>query len=342
MGARPQFVLDESPAAASSAAVPADDASALDAYSHTVVSALAQVSPAVGFIGVKRSVRNALGQRRDVSGSGSGFVFTPDGFMLTNSHVVHDASSIRVAFADGRECEADVVGDDPDTDTAVIRLHATRLATAKLGDSAALQVGQIAIAIGNPLGFQHSVTSGVVSALGRNLRAQSGRMMWDIIQTDAALNPGNSGGPLVDSRGRVIGVNTAMIPGAQAICFATAINTAKWVVAQLFQHGRVRRAYLGVAGATTPIARKVARHFAPEQATGVRVMNVERASPAAAAGLQEGDTVTGIDGVAVRTVDDLQRLLDHSKIDKPVVLRVLRGATQQFLTAIARESPASR
>jgi len=235
-----------------------DDGALLDAYSGAVIGALERVAPAVTFIEVVGPARAAARGRRAEQASGSGFLFTPDGYLLTNSHVVNGSDEITVRLNDDTRFHADLVGDDPDSDLAVLRIgHPSALPYVEFGDSARLKVGQVAIAIGNPLGYSKTVTTGVVSALGRTLRAKSGRLMHDVIQTDAALNPGNSGGPLVDSRGRVIGVNTAMIPQAQAICFATGINTAKWVIGQLFAHGRVRRAYIGVSGATVPIATRV-------------------------------------------------------------------------------------
>jgi len=258
-----------------------NDASLLDAYSGAVIGALERVSPAVTFIEVAHGAaaaggtpngRAAPGARRPVRGSGSGFLFTPDGYLLTNSHVVHGSEEITVRLNDDLRFSADLVGNDPDSDLAVLRIGSPgALPYVEFGDSAALRVGQVAIAIGNPLGYSKTVTTGVVSALGRTLRATSGRLMHDVIQTDAALNPGNSGGPLVDSKGRVIGVNTAMIPQAQSICFATGINTAKWVIAQLFAHGRVRRAYIGVSGATVPIATRVVRHFSLPRNRAVHV-----------------------------------------------------------------------
>ena len=334
MGARPLLV-----AAASDFSVhstpSAVDATLLDAYSRTIVDVVARVGPAVGFVAVRKR-----GRSRDQRGTGSGFAFTPDGYLLTNSHVVHGASGIRVAFADGREFDADLVGDDPDTDLAVIRVGAHDLPIARLGHSRALRVGQIAVAIGNPLGFQNTVTAGVISALGRSLRAQTGRLMDDVIQTDAALNPGNSGGPLVNSASEVIGVNTAIIPGAQAICFATGIDTARWVVGQLFAHGRVRRAYIGVSGATMPLPRMLQRALALAQASGVRVQEVQRASPAHTAGLEEGDLLVGLDGMPVNGIDELQRLLDASRIGKLCVLRVVRRNRLLHLTLTPRDASA--
>ena len=299
----------------------ANDAALLDAYSRTVVDVVERVGPAVGFVAVRKAGR----QGRESSGSGSGFAFTPDGYLLTNSHVVHGASNIRVVFPDGGDYEADLVGDDPETDLAVIRVGAT-VPTVTLGQSGKLRVGQVAVAIGNPLGFQNTVTTGVVSALGRSLRANSGRLMDDVIQTDAALNPGNSGGPLVDSAGLVVGVNTAIIPGAQGLCFATGIDTARWVVGQLFAHGRVRRAFLGVSGATAPLHRRLQRAHALAQGSGVRVTEVAKDSPGQRAGVESGDLIVGLDGQAVTGIDVLQRLLDASRIGKLCVLRVVRRA----------------
>jgi len=248
---------------------------------------------------------------------------------------------VRVTLADSTQARADIVGEDPDTDLAVIRIGASAaLPHVRFGDSARLKVGQIAVAIGNPLGFSHTVTAGVVSALGRSLRANSGRLIHNVIQTDAALNPGNSGGPLLDSGGRVIGVNTAIIPGAQAICFATGIDSAKWVITQLFAHGRVRRAFIGVSGATVPLPRKVVRFFGLEADTGARVMEVQRGAPAHQAGMQEGDVMVGIDGIGVKSVDDLQRVLDDSRIAKSTVARVIRGAQMLHLPITPTESPA--
>ena len=326
MGARPELSPDEPAARA--------DAELLDAYSETVASTVERVQDAVVFIAAAAGEGAA---RR--GGTGSGFVFTPDGYLLTNSHVVHGAASLQVARPDGTRGEAQLVGEDPDSDLAVLRIGASRsLPHLELGDSSRLRVGQIAIAIGNPLGFTHTVTSGIVSALGRSLRSATGRMMDNVIQTDAALNPGNSGGPLLDSRGRVIGVNTAIIPGAQAICFAVAVNSAKWVVTQLFAHGRVRRAYIGLSGSTVPMSRRVARFLDVEQDSAVRVSEVQPGSPAAAAGLRADDLIVGIDGAPAKTVDDLQRLLDESRIGKLCVLRVLRGAAPVYLNVFPVES----
>jgi S1-C subfamily serine protease len=295
--------------------VPMDDASRnedsalLDAYSGAVIGALERAAPAVTFIEVEHDAARSP-NRRARMGSGSGFLFTPDGYLLTNSHVVHGS---------------DLVGSDPDSDLAVLRIGSpAALPYAQFGDSSRLRVGQVAIAIGNPLGYSKTVTTGVISALGRTLRATSGRLMHDVIQTDAALNPGNSGGPLVDSKGRVIGVNTAMIPQAQSICFATGINTAKWVIGQLFAHGRVRRAYIGVSGASVPIATRVVRHFNLRSATAVHVLEVVAGSPAAEGGIAVGDRLIALDGVPVAGIDALQRLLDSSRIGRDCEAELLR------------------
>ena len=324
----PQFLLDESAGSEPARAAAPSDAALLDAYSTAVVEAVEAVAPAVAHLQV------AFGRR---SGSGSGFAFTPDGLMLTNSHVVHGARRLVATFADGMSREADLLGEDPDTDIAVIRLGGAALPAARLGSSRGLRVGQLAIAIGNPFGFQHTVTTGVVSALGRSLRAQSGRLIDDVLQTDAALNPGNSGGPLVDSSGTVIGVNTAIIPGAQGICFATAIDTVKAVVVQLLRHGRVRRGYLGLAGATVPLARRLARHFALDNERAVRIESVEKSAPAAKAGIEAGDLIVRFAGQPVNGIDDLHRLLTGELIGGESVLTVLRGARRLDLSVIPAE-----
>jgi S1-C subfamily serine protease len=332
-------VLDDGPPRPASPARGDSDAALLDAYSAAVVAASEQVSPAVVHVEVAQAPRSAEGEapRR---GSGSGFVFTPDGFILTNSHVVHGARSIQVSFADGASFDADLVGDDPDTDVAVIRIGGHQLSTASLGSSRGLRVGQLAIAIGNPYGFQHTVTTGVVSALGRSLRSLTGRLIDDVIQTDAALNPGNSGGPLVDSHGEVIGVNTAIIPFAQGICFATAIDTAKWVVEQLLRFGRVRRGYIGVGGATFRLSRRAVRFHGLATEAGVRVESVEPGGPAQQAGIEPGDVVIGYDGENVAGVDELHRLLSAERIGKTAKLTLLRRAQKLDLSIRAAEMPA--
>ncbi|SAK88004.1 2-alkenal reductase [Caballeronia fortuita] len=332
MGSRPQFIDDlargtqDASLDRSGSIDNIDDSALLDAYSRTVIGALERVQQAVVFIAVERQIADARGTRRNVGGTGSGFIFTPDGYLLTNSHVVHGATHIVVTLADGARFDADLVGDDPASDLAVLRIgSAEPLPHVELGESGSLRVGQIAIAVGNPLGLAQTVTTGVVSALGRTLRSTSGRMIYDVIQTDAALNPGNSGGPLINSAGQVIGVNTAIISGAQAISFATAIDTAKWVIMQIFAHGRVRRAYIGVAGTTTPISRRVQRFFELASASGVHVMEIVKGSPAALGGLRTGDRIVAVDDIAVDSVDGLQRTLDASRIDKAVKISVLRG-----------------
>ena len=328
MGSRPRFIDDLSRGAPDAAAPHAlDDLALLDAYSRTVIGALARVRQAVAFISVERRLPGDESRRGARGGTGSGFIFTPDGYLLTNSHVVHGATHIRVTLADGAKFDADLVGEDPDSDLAVLRIGSPEpLPHVELGDSSRLSVGQIAIAVGNPLGLAQTVTTGVVSALGRSLRSTSGRMIPDVIQTDAALNPGNSGGPLINSAGQVIGVNTAVIQGAQAICFAIAIDTAKWVIMQIFAHGRVRRAYIGVAGTTVPISRRMQRYFSLDSASGVHVMEVVKGSPAALGGLRTDDTIVAIDGIVVDSVDALQRTLDASRIERAVNVTALRGA----------------
>ena len=337
MGANP--VLDDGAPRSASPARGEGDAALLDAYSAAVVAASDRVSPAVVHVEVAQVARPAEGEapRR---GSGSGFVFTPDGFILTNSHVVHGARSIQVSFADGAGFDADLVGDDPDTDVAVIRIGGHQLSTAALGSSRGLRVGQLAIAIGNPYGFQHTVTTGVVSALGCSLRATTGRLIDDVIQTDAALNPGNSGGPLVNSQGEVIGVNTAIIPFAQGICFATAIDTAKWVVEQLLRFGRVRRGYIGVGGATTPLSRRAVRFHGLAAGAGVRVESIEPGGAAQQAGIEPGDVIIGYDGENVAGVDELHRLLSAERIGKTTKVTLLRRTQKLDLPIRAAEMPA--
>jgi S1-C subfamily serine protease len=307
---------------------PVDDAQLLDAYSGAVIGALERVSPAVTYIEVTRAAATRPRGSRAVQGSGSGFLFTPDGYLLTNSHVVDGAGEILVRLNDDARLRADLVGNDPDSDLAVLRIGSpAALPFVEFGDSSRLRVGQVAIAIGNPLGYAKTVTTGVVSALGRTLRATSGRLMHDVIQTDAALNPGNSGGPLVDSKGRVIGVNTAMIPQAQSICFATGINTAKWVIGQLFAHGRVRRAYIGVSGATVAVATRVVRHFSLPGNKAVHVSEVVPGSPAARAGVEQGDRMIALDDSNIDGIDGLQRRLDATLIGRECELQLLRRSS---------------
>jgi S1-C subfamily serine protease len=316
---------------------PPDDADLLDAYSRTVVSAVARVSPAVVNIDVTQRRSARLGERA-LSGNGSGFVITPDGFILTNSHVVHDASEITVNLPDGREYPAQLRGDDPDTDLAVIRIDAPQLTHVRLADSENLRVGQLVIAIGNPLGFEASVTVGVISALGRSMHAQSGRLIDNIIQTDAALNPGNSGGPLVNSAGEVVGVNTAMIRPAQGICFAIGSNTAKFVAGWLIKEGKIRRSYIGVAGQNVPIHRRIVRFYNLPLETGVLVVSVEKNSPAERAGLREGDLIVAFNGQPIGSVHHLHKILVGDQIGVTAGVTIIRHTEKLELRILPAES----
>ncbi len=303
-----------------------EDDELLDAYSRAVIGAAESVSPSVVNIETRHHVRG-----REAGGSGSGFVFTPDGFILTNSHVVHGAMRIDVMLPDGRRFRAVLVGDDPDTDLAVIRIDASNLAPAVLGDSGRIRPGQLVIAIGNPFGFQCTVTSGVVSALGRSLRAQSGRLIDNVIQTDAALNPGNSGGPLVNSRGEVIGVNTAAIRGAQGICFATAINTAKFVAARLIKDGSIRRGHIGVVGQDVALPRRLIRFHNLPVDSGVRVEEVVPGGPAEGAGVLRGDVIVAFDGRPIAGIDHLHRSLTDAQVGVRCELSLIRGVEKMDL-----------
>jgi S1-C subfamily serine protease len=318
---------------------PYRDADLLDAYSRAVVSAAEKVSPSVAKIEVTQTAGRArTGEPRERQAGGSGFVFTPDGLVLTNSHVVHNASRIELSLPDGRRFPAHLIGEDPATDLAVVRIDALNLTAAQLGDSQKLRVGQLAIAIGNPYGFQYTVTAGVVSALGRSLRSYSGRMIDDVIQTDASLNPGNSGGPLVSSDGQVIGVNTATIMGAQGLCFAIGINTAKFVASRLLQQGRIRRAYIGVEAQTVPLHRRIVRFYDLSKETGVIVLAPADGSPAQRAGLREGDVIIGFGGQAVAGVDDLHRLLSDTQVGVKNTITILRRTERIDIEIVPAES----
>jgi S1-C subfamily serine protease len=316
---------------------PADEA-LLDAYSQAVVGATDTVKPSVVYIEVEQRAHGRQPYGREMRGSGSGFLFTPDGFILTNSHVVHDAAKLHVTLADGRRLRAETIGEDPDTDLAVIRVDAPDLVPVKLGDSDRVKVGQLAIAIGNPFGFQYTVTAGVVSALGRSLRSQSGRMMDNILQTDAALNPGNSGGPLITSRAEVIGVNTATILSAQGLCFAIGINTAKFVAGRLMRDGKIRRGYLGIGGQTVELHRRIVRHLDLTQETGILVISVEPDSPARRAGLVEGDLLIAYDNEPLATVDSLHRVLTENRIGATGRLTVLHQGEIRETVIVPEES----
>jgi S1-C subfamily serine protease len=302
-----------------------DDVELLDAYSRAVIQAVDIVGPAV--VNVQRE-----------RGSGSGVIFTPDGLVLTNHHVVDGAARVEVILPDGRALRADVIGHDAGTDLAVLRVDGTSLPWARFGDSRRLRVGQVAIAIGNPYGFQHSVTSGVVSALGRSLRSRAGRLIDDVIQTDAALNPGNSGGPLVTTLGEVVGINTAMILPAQGLSFAIGINTARFVASRLIRDGRIRRGYIGIAGQNVEVPRAMARANQLAVSSGVLVTSVEPRSPAERAGFKKGDVILAFAQDAVTGVDDLHRLLSEERIGLASSLLVLRGGARATMTVVPVES----
>jgi S1-C subfamily serine protease len=309
------------------------DAVLLDAYSQSITRVAEAVGPAVVRLEVQRRMRG-----REVGGTGSGFIFAPDGLIVTNSHVVSGAAAIGVTLNDGQVFQAQLIGDDPDTDLAVVRIAGHRLPSVTLGGSRGLRVGQLVIAIGNPFGFHCTVTAGVVSALGRSLRSQNGRLMDDVIQTDAALNPGNSGGPLVASSSEVIGVNTAVILPAQGICFATAIDTAKVTIAQLLRHGRVRRARLGLAGQNIVLPRRMVRHYGLAHEAAVQVASIERGGPASRAGFEQGDIIVAFAGQPVSGFDDLHRLLTEERLGKRVAVDVLRRGRRQALQIEPDES----
>jgi S1-C subfamily serine protease len=312
----------------------AEDAGLIDAYSRAVTGVVTKVGPAVVHIRVKK--RGVTGNKAVpvVEGSGSGFIITPDGYIVTNSHVVEGMNSVEVSLPDGTACPAEVIGQDPATDIALLRITGSALPMAFLGDSDKLRVGQMAIAVGNPLGFQNTVTAGVISALGRSLHSRTGRLIENVIQTDAALNPGNSGGPLVDSRGNIIGINTAIIQNAQGICFAVPVNTMRWVVTQLIREGRVVRGYLGIAGQTVPLPVKVVRFFQLDRESGVQVVNVAVNSPADKVGLKEGDIIISLGGGPVASVNDIHRRLNKEAIGKSLDVVLLRGWTVRLEKAI--------
>jgi S1-C subfamily serine protease len=309
------------------------DEELLDAYSSAVVSVVEAVSPSVVHVQVRGARRGVMAQ-----GSGSGTILSPDGIVLTNNHVVEGAATIELALTDSRRFAARVLGRDPDTDIAVLRADTSdRLPAARLGNSKKLKAGQIAIAIGNPLGFEFTVTAGIISAVGRSLRAQNGRLIGDVIQTDAALNPGNSGGPLVNSRAEVIGVNTAVILGAQGICFSVAANTAQHVLTQVLQHGRVRRARLGIAGDQVALAQRLKARTGLTQESAVRVVEVQPGSPAQSGGLEPGDVIVALDQDVVTGIDDIARILDGSRIDKRVAVRILREGRLETIEIVPTE-----
>ena len=313
------------------------DLELLDAYSRAVIDAVERVGPAVVKVEARGRATEPRARRAAVGGAGSGFVFTPDGLILTNSHVVAAGTDVSVSLTDGRVVNADIVGDDPHTDLAVLRVTAPELAAAPLGSSATLRPGQVVIAIGNPFGFQHTVTTGVVSAIGRSLRARTVRLMENLIQTDAALNPGNSGGPLVTSRGEVVGVNTAVILGGQGIAFAVPINTATWVISCLLKDGRVRRSYLGVAGQDASIPRRLVREHTLPRERGMSLTAITPKSPADEAGLRAGDLLIDVGGMPITGADDLVRLLTDATIGVATPVRILRHGAPRRLIVVPRE-----
>jgi S1-C subfamily serine protease len=315
------------------------DSVLLDAYSQAVTAAAEKVSASVVKIEIERSERRGWrGRWWNGVGAGSGFIFTPDGYIMTNNHVVQHSKSPSVTLMDGRRFSAEIIGKDPHTDLAVLRISAHQLRYINFGDSSKLRVGQLAIAIGNPFGFDYTLTAGVISALGRSMRATSGRLIDNVIQTDAALNPGNSGGPLVDSNGDVIGVNTAIIFPAQGICFAIASNTAQQVAAQILKYGKVRRALLGIAGQNITLPQSLVQPHRLEQTTGILINSVQEGSPADQAGLQEGDIIIGFDGQVIKGIDDLHRLLTEQKVGVSSAIELLRAAQRLTLNITPAET----
>ena len=325
----------------SQAAAAADGSELLDAYSLAVTGVVERVGPAVVNVHMRRRTHSRPGMApHEVEGTASGVIITPDGFIVTNSHVVEGAAEIGISLPDGTEFTAELIGKDPATDSALLRVPGSGLPAARLGDSARLKAGQLVIAIGNPLGFQSTVTAGVVSALGRSLRSRSGRLIENIIQTDAALNPGNSGGPLVDSQGMVVGINTAIIQAAQGICFAIPVNTVRWVVTQLIREGRVVRGYLGISGQTIPLPTRVIRYYNLSCSSAVQVMGVAPGSPAGAAGLQQGDVIIFLNQRPVCGVDDIHRILTRDSIGQEMPVAVLKNWTTRLdLRIVPSSSP---
>ncbi|HKT20099.1 MAG TPA: trypsin-like peptidase domain-containing protein [Stellaceae bacterium] len=319
----------ESPSNLTSSGAPSDEVAALDAYSRTVIGAVEKVGPAVLHLQVEAE--------RGRGGAGSGVVFTPDGYVLTNSHVIAGGKRVTATFADGRASGTTVIGDDPDTDLALLRLDGEAPISAKLGSARDLRVGQLVVAIGNPFGFQCTVTAGVVSALGRSLRARSGRLIDSVIQTDAALNPGNSGGPLVNARGEVIGINTAIIAMAQGICFSISADTVEFVAARLIRDGRVRRCYIGVAGQNVPLSRRLVRFHGLERESGVLVQSMARDGAAQSGGLREGDIIVEFDGLPIENIDALHRLLTEERVGRPIGVGILRRGEKLALELTPRE-----
>ncbi len=322
-------IEDTSPSASSASPSAANDLAAFDAYSRCVIGAVEKVGPAVLHLQIET--------QRGRGGAGSGVIFTPDGYVLTNSHVIADSKRVTATFADGRVSGTTIVGDDPDTDLAVLRLDGEAQVSARLGSARDLRVGQLVVAIGNPFGFQCTVTAGVVSALGRSLRARSGRLIDSVIQTDAALNPGNSGGPLVNSTGEVIGINTAIIAAAQGICFSISADTVEFVASRLIRDGRVRRCYIGVAGQNVPLSRKIVRFHALARESGVLVQSLAKDGAAQASGLRTGDVIVEFDGTPVGDIDALHRLLTEERVGRSIPVTVLRRGERLPLTVAPRE-----
>ena len=337
----PLLVLDQSdgPSDGSPPTVErVSDAILLDAYSRTVVGVIGQVGPAVVRVEVPRA-----GRPDQRGGVGSGVVITPDGLILTNSHVVGGARRVRVATPEGRTLIADLVGEDPDSDIALLRADSqTAMTAARLGNSKAIRRGQLVVAIGNPMGFESTATAGIISAVGRSLRSSTGRLIEDIIQTDAALNPGNSGGPLLDSKGEIIGINTAIIMGTQGLCFAVASNTAQFVLLELLAHGRVRRASIGIAAQTAPLPRRIAYAAGLNQTSGALVASLDPAGPAALSGLTSGDMIVSLDGVRITGVDDVIRILDAGRIGQALTVEAVRGGAKQKLVVVPAERASPR